>query len=310
MKYPLFIKWAITNECNLRCKHCYLGEYKNNIENYYIDMLIEDFRKNKVAYVTLTGGEPLINKDFQTIIRKLYNNGITTYIATNGTLLDIEKVNFLIANGIKVVQISLDGASKDINDRLRGKGTFDNVISNLQMMKRLGLKVIVAYTINKNNIDYINEFIDLKEFIQFDFLRFELYIPVINRFDELALSHDDINKIRYIFNSLKKDNSVILPKFNSEIMCGAGIVNCMINPDRTISPCDLLSCEIKSQMKIDAKHTLKDIWNNDPVLVQWRENMLKGLKVKGGCRASALKYNNNMISEDPLLLLYGNENDD
>lgn len=77
--------------------------------------------------------------------------------------------------------------------------------------------------------------------------------------------------------------------------CGAGIYMAVINTDFSISPCDLLCDEIKSNMKISQECGIKDIWNNDTVLKDWRKLS------SNGCMAYVMKNNG---EEDPCMEVY------
>ena len=95
LKFPLFITWSITSNCNLRCKHCFRSEYEcNELEKDTIDKFINLFIEKKVNRIILTGGEPLTSKNLLYIAEKLCGK-IKLGIATNGTLLNEEIITKL-----------------------------------------------------------------------------------------------------------------------------------------------------------------------------------------------------------------------
>src|SRR5690606_15809368 len=152
MKYPLILKWSITDECNLRCKHCFRSERTKTIERTEIDLLIDDFAKNKVACVALTGGEPLLHKDFLYIINTLHKHKIYTEVATNGILLDKEIVKYLCNKNISRIQVSVDGTNDETNDFIRGKGTYTKIIEAIKLLKYYNIEVTAAVTLNHLNV--------------------------------------------------------------------------------------------------------------------------------------------------------------
>lgn len=116
--------WSITGKCNYRCKHCYmsapdakLGELDHDTTMSIVQQLI-DCGIQKVA---LTGGEPLIRKDFMDIVDALLAGGITiTTIYSNGKLVTNELLDELSKRGIyPEFNMSYDGID-GWHDWLRG----------------------------------------------------------------------------------------------------------------------------------------------------------------------------------------------
>ncbi|MFZ3134499.1 radical SAM protein [Methanothrix sp.] len=148
----------VTEDCNFRCKYCAYNpgnyEYNRSYSNkymefsvakkaidYYFSLLLEGRRYNPIRApaISFFGGEPLLNfnliKKCVNYINDRYKDDKVLYygVTTNGTLLDDEKINWLIQNNFDI-DISLDGP-KDEHDRNRvyknGKGTFKDVMRNV-----------------------------------------------------------------------------------------------------------------------------------------------------------------------------------
>ena len=125
-------QWHITDRCNLRCTHCYQENFSSSneidlnglkqIANEIIKTLAKWRKKGDIA---ITGGEPLVRTDTMSLVDYLNSADeiFSIDILTNGILIDeslIEKIrNF---RKVRYFQVSLDGASPDTNDRIRGKG--------------------------------------------------------------------------------------------------------------------------------------------------------------------------------------------
>lgn len=298
MKYPLIVKWSITDGCNLKCRHCFRSKKVSCVQRKEIDYIINDLVDNKISCVALTGGEPLTHKDFFYIVEQLYKKGIRTEIASNGLLIDDYIVSQLKKYNVNGIQISLDGANDETNDFIRGEGTFLKILDSIQLLKEEDFTITLGVTLNHRNYKQIEDFIKLKDKYKIDCLRFELYIPVNEDIHDLTLRQEDIH---YISNKVNTyyDNSIIFPSLNCEEGCGAGIYMAMINTDMTISPCDLLCDEIKSSKRISEENSIKKIWNEDPVLNYWRSIPAKG------CIAAIMK-NDGMV--DPCLEVYKSGN--
>lgn len=162
--HPLMIQWAVSSNCNLRCKHCFFAEEQyrydstNDLSTQQALDLIDEFEEMNVYHVSLTGGEPLLRKDIFEIIKKLKSKNIIVYIQTNGTLINEEiskKLSEILIPGVDIVQISLDGFNKETHEKIRGENTYDLAI---QGIKNLITKNITTYsncTVTSQNVKEI-----------------------------------------------------------------------------------------------------------------------------------------------------------
>lgn len=146
----------IVNACNLRCRYCWnqSGTYGNSltgnkrmggrIATKAVHLLIKESKHAKDLVVDFYGGEPLLNYEIikETIeycrrIQKQNKINFRFLLATNGTLLNKERGEFLIGNGVDVA-VSLDG-SRAIQDTQRpfadGGGSFNKIMDNLNSLK-------------------------------------------------------------------------------------------------------------------------------------------------------------------------------
>lgn len=134
---PFLIVWNFTNACNLRCKHCYQKAEKSTsdeLNTKEVMNIIDRMGEIGITYVALSGGEPLMRKDFFDAAKRMEKNEIAFSIATNGTLLTKENVKKLEEADCKYIQISLDGATAKTHDWLRGKGMFEKTIKGIKTL--------------------------------------------------------------------------------------------------------------------------------------------------------------------------------
>ena len=292
LDFPLFITWNITSNCNLRCKHCFRSEYKcNDLNKAQIDKFVHLFIEKKVYRVFLTGGEPLKSDNLFYIIEKLFGK-IKIAIATNGVLLNKENIDRLLEYGVKDYQISMDGATEYYNDFIRGKGVYKKVINNIKELKKHDCNITIAMTVNSFNYDDIlNNSLELVNSLGIKKLRIEYYIPINDNkyFNSVTINQMDILEKELVKN---KGNVIIqFPHFNNDFACGAGIYNCVLNSDLTISPCDLLTHKYKTK-KIDDIDLFQKYWIEDKVFVDWRKK-ITCLSCDKRYRCIALEENKN-----------------
>jgi len=127
VKLPSCLYLETTNRCNLRCKSCIV--YRGGWEPER-DVSLEDLRMIAeqlpgLERAVLHGiGEPLLNPDLPAMIRHLKNKNVAVLFNTNGILLDNKRQNELIDSHLDEIRISLDAASADGYQAVRGSNQF------------------------------------------------------------------------------------------------------------------------------------------------------------------------------------------
>lgn len=155
---PLRYTLELTYNCNLRCPYCYVGEdrCKNELSTEEWFSIIEKIPS--YGFISLLGGEPLLRQDFIKIFEKASKQVINKVnVVSNGILINDEIIEAFIKNQLLLLSVSLDGYMES-HDKNRGKeGSFDKVISNLELLQSkksenkpmIDIKTIVL----ENNLD-------------------------------------------------------------------------------------------------------------------------------------------------------------
>lgn len=145
----------ITNACNLKCKHCFMLSGKK-LEN---ELTLEDwmkvltsFKENGGEFVTFSGGEPLMFKNFPQIISHAHDLGLKSTVLSNG-LLWSDKLIHELAPFIDEIQFSLDGVDEETNSVVRGSGHFEKVVDTIVKFANVGVKTSVATTFIYDNLN-------------------------------------------------------------------------------------------------------------------------------------------------------------
>lgn len=335
-------QWHITEKCNLRCSHCYQEAYSSASElsfddlRYVADNLIQALSKwNKKGKIAITGGEPFVKTELFQLLEYLNKSPqiANLYILTNGTLID-DKICRELKNIKKVsrVQISLDGASSETHDAIRGQGTFTKALKGIKLLTNHGMKVNLMFTLQKCNKDDIPALFDLAIQNKINSLLVERFVPCGHGKkikDEMLSAFELHNTFKYISDradlEYDKGNKLMVvkqrplwinidpekQKSNAEIpihkqvggICSIGFDNLTILHDGTVLPCRRLSIPI-GNLKYD---TLFKIWYTSEVL--WRIRDKRNLKGKcdscefiplcSGCRAVAYACTGDYLGEDP-----------
>lgn len=144
----------LTNACNLRCHHCFMRSgtpLKNELPTDEWFRILSEFKANDGQSVTFSGGEPLMNRDFDDIIIHASSQQLETTVLSNGILWTQDRITRL-APHISQIQISIDGFDEPSNAKVRGAGHFDRIVSNVIAFANSGVRTSVATTFTFLNL--------------------------------------------------------------------------------------------------------------------------------------------------------------
>ncbi|MET1101493.1 MAG: TIGR04053 family radical SAM/SPASM domain-containing protein [Pyrodictiaceae archaeon] len=157
---PLLVFWETTKACLLACKHCRAEAIKEplpgELSTSEVEKLVDQITEFGHPYpiLILTGGDPLMRKDLWHIIDYAKSKGLRIGIAPSITpLLDENVLKALAEHGVSSISISLDSASPDIHDSIRGvKGTWRKTIEAIKTAINIGLRVQVNTVVMRSNV--------------------------------------------------------------------------------------------------------------------------------------------------------------
>lgn len=154
----------LTNECNLRCPHCFLSagiKKDNELTTSEIKALLEEISGFGIEEVTFSGGEIATRPDLLQIIDFAHDCGLDIKLLTNGVMWTEEMVDS-IANKIYSVQISIDGYSEEENSRIRGRGNFQKALDTVDFFMKRGVRTQIAVTPYPDNdlSDKVSQYAD------------------------------------------------------------------------------------------------------------------------------------------------------
>lgn len=162
---PACAVWELTLACNLKCLHCGStagGRREAELSTGEALALCDDLKRAGCLGVALMGGEPLLRKDFFSIARRVRELGMELSVITNGTLHSEEIFRGLKDLTPRAVAVSLDAASPELHDRIRGvPGSFDKSRAFIERCLGDGLPVSVITTVHRLNISELAPLRDL-----------------------------------------------------------------------------------------------------------------------------------------------------
>jgi mycofactocin radical SAM maturase len=326
---PHTVMWEVTYACNLRCIYCYSEAGPQS--SYELTTkegldLIDQLSKAKVFMLSFGGGEPFIRKDFLDILQYACTRNIGTIISTNGSLIGDNIARLLQKCEVKTIQVSLDASSHCLNDKVRGRGTFDKAVNAIRLLRKRNLNVIISTVINRMNFSDLLNLCRLASKYGVKAVRLLRLIPMgRGKHSFLHLNKGQYIELVNLINTIESRTNVKLllgcsfsflnPYRNLAITCPAGLFSCGISPEGYVIPCSLFS-DRNTPCELECDNIRNDrfisIWKKSKVL-----NVLRNLKLpkrciqcskaqvcNGGCRAASYGYTGRLDSPDPECL-YG-----
>lgn len=179
-------QWHITDDCDQRCKHCYIFSEDNDLP--IITMNFDDIEKvfkncldmcnkvDKIPYFMLTGGDPILHPDFWKVLQLFKENNIRFGILGNPFHLNDEVCGRLKFYGCEQYQLSIDGL-EETHDYFRKEGSFKTTLEKIACIKKSGIHANIMTTVSKTNIDEIPGIIDTVVEYGADLFSFSRYCP-------------------------------------------------------------------------------------------------------------------------------------
>jgi MoaA/NifB/PqqE/SkfB family radical SAM enzyme len=162
--YPPAIIWVLTQRCFYECVHCDSWMDETPIDAEALLGIADKIAASSTKIVALSGGEPFMVKSLPTIAAKLKRAGKIVSINTNGHLLE-EHADWLIAEAVDHVQVSIDGHDAELHDAIRRRpGSFEKIVRGIEALKtkrrQATPQISVCSVLMKENAAHLVEFVD------------------------------------------------------------------------------------------------------------------------------------------------------
>jgi len=230
-----------SHECNANCVHCY-EKYKNKksdfLETKTVKNIINQFQHLGGDLIYFCSGEFLLRKDALELIQFASHKKINVSVASNGLLIDENKIKELKEAGITTLLISIDSANEERHDDLRKvKGCFRKAINALELAHKYNIKTEVWTYITKTNYNELEGIASLAKqvhssvvFVFYPLLSGNLY----ERFDE-NLTFEEREAFRKRFNG--KDPVLLEFPTESSHCRGGGNEHVCVMPSGDVTFC-------------------------------------------------------------------------
>ncbi len=324
---PFWLLAELTYKCPLQCSYCsnpldLTGSGTELTTDQWLSVF-EQGRKMGAAQLGFSGGEPLVRRDLEVLIREARQMGYYTNLITSGLGMDDRRVSDFRDAGLDHIQVSFQASTEELNNRLAGsQKAFAQKLAMAREVKAQGYPMVLNFVIHRDNIGQIDKIIELSIELKADFV--ELAIAqyygwaFINR-DHLLPTRAQLEEAEAITNRYRDQLNGEGPKLifvtpdyyevrPKACMNGWGNIFLTIAPDGTALPCHSAR-ELPIEFPNVLDHSLEDIWYRSTGFnhfrgYEWMKEPCRSCDEKekdfGGCRCQAFKLTGDAANADPV----------
>lgn len=215
------LQWHLSENCNLKCLHCYQENHKpvqlsfSELEKIYLQYKELLATLKMKGHINITGGEPLCNPHFYKILEmiKKDSNIITFSILSNGTLITKDIAKKIKSYNPEYVQVSLEGGKK-MNDYIRGEGTYKKIAEGIKNLRSENIYTSISFTATKLNYKEFPKVIKYARKYDVNNVWSDRYIPLGGSEDkELSMNFEQTRE--YLDIMFKERKKLINKKKNN-----------------------------------------------------------------------------------------------
>ncbi len=306
---PICLTWELTYACNLACVHCLSSSGRRDpdeLSTAQAMAVIDELQAMQVFYVNIGGGEPTVRPDFWDLLDYSVDHHVGVKFSTNGFKITPSRAERLAATDYLDVQISLDGATAEVNDAVRGPGTYDAALRAMENLADAGMRDFkMSVVCTRHNIDQLDGFKAIADRYgaQLRLTRLRPSGRGADTWDEL---HPLPGQQRQLYDWLVAHGDQVLtgdsffhlsaygealPGLN---LCGAGRVVCLIDPVGDVYACPFAIHDRFRAGNVRAPGGFAGVWRESELFLELREPQSGGActqcsaydACRGGCMAA------------------------
>jgi radical SAM protein with 4Fe4S-binding SPASM domain len=165
---PYFIL-ELTSQCNQNCRYCY-NVWKQRPSccrealdtRAWCDLIAKLQDETGCWHVTFSGGEPLVREDFREILAFCHQRGLKSILITNGQRLDATMLDFCVAHGVQLFELTLLGAKAATHDALtRTPGSWEKTLAAMSRLYKAGVAWCGVFVATRENIAQAHETLEM-----------------------------------------------------------------------------------------------------------------------------------------------------
>ena len=307
---PICLTWEWTYACNLACEHCLSSSGRRDpdeLSTAEMKAVIDELQRMQVFYINVGGGEPTVRPDFWELLDYAIDHQVGVKFSTNGLRIDQQRAAQLAATDYVDVQISLDGATREVNDAVRGPGSYDMAMRALKNLADAGMRDFkISVVMTRHNVDQLDDFKTIADHYgaQLRITRLRPSGRGADVWDELhptsaqqhqiytwLVEHGENVLTGDSFFHLNALGSAPLPGLN---LCGAGRVVCLIDPVGDVYACPFAIHDAFKAGNVRHRGGFQRVWQQSELFTELRQPQSAGAcascsefdACQGGCMAA------------------------
>jgi mycofactocin biosynthetic radical S-adenosylmethionine protein MftC len=319
---PICLTWELTYACNLSCVHCLSSSGRRDPRELSTDeckAVIDTLQRMQVFYVNIGGGEPTVRPDFWELVDYATAHQVGVKFSTNGVKITPAVAARLAASDYVDVQISLDGATAEVNDAVRGPGSYATAMRAMQNLADAGFRGFkLSVVMTRQNIPQMDEFKAIADRYGAQ-LRLTRLRPSGRGADVWDELHPLPAQQKQLYDWLVSrgeqvltgDSFFHLSAFGSALpglnLCGAGRVVCLIDPVGDVYACPFAIHENFLAGNVRDAGGFETVWKTSELFQDLRKPDTGGAckscgfydSCRGGCMAAKFFTGLPMDGPDP-----------
>ena len=329
---PTTLLAEITHRCPLHCPYCSnpleLSRAQAELSGDEWKRVFTEARALGVLQLGLSGGEPLLRKDLESLVAHARQTGLYTTLVTSGLGLTRERAHRLRDAGIDHIQVSFQDSDRGNAERIAGITSVEKKVAAAALVREIGVAFSVNVVLHRGNLDHIGEIIELAASLGAD----RLELANTQYYGWAALNRDALMPTRAQLDAAEPivDAAVaryrgrmqiiyVLPDYYSQYpkACygGWGSVYIVIGPDGRVLPCHAATQITSLSFDTVRDHSLEWIWRESPGFQafrgdEWMREPCRSCPRKavdfGGCRCQAFLLTGDARNTDPVCSLSPN----
>ena len=291
MNIPLSVQLDLTYRCNERCVHCYLDHHDHGeMTTAEIKNLLDQMADAGVFYLTISGGEILMRRDFFEILEYARLRTFCIKLKTNGILIRKQEADRIKALGVESVQISIYSHVPEVHDAItKLPGSLEQSIEAIRRLRAHGIQVTLANVLMVQNANDYAGVRALAAELDAQFIMDPMITPMMDGDRSILNLNIDETALREVLRNESLTGASIeascAPPQGPDadaldmLPCSAGHTACYVSPYGDVYPCvqfPLPSGNVRNTKFVD-------IWRDSPQLNEVRSITLRDMPSCSKC---------------------------
>jgi len=283
---PICLTWELTYACNLACVHCLSSSGRRDpaeLSTAECKSVIDTLQRMQVFYVNIGGGEPTVRRDFWELLGYATGHQVGVTFSTNGSRIDAAAARRLAGSDYVDVQVSLDGATAEVNDAVRGAGSYQAAIRAMDYLAAAGFTGFkLSVVVTRHNVTQLDELKALADTYGAQ-LRLTRLRPSGRGADTWHQLHPTAQQQQDLYQWLRAhgeqvltgDSFFHLAPYGGPLpglgMCGAGRVVCLIDPVGDVYACPFTIHPEFLAGNVRQPGGFQQVWRDSPLFTRLRQ---------------------------------------